>query len=326
MELSAALREMVEAALSGVPLADLQRASNRLTERYRSETRDGALHLSDDLSARAYLAARMPATYAAIRASLAFVAELLPDFSPVSMLDVGAGPGTAVIAASDCWTGIAEAELIEASPAIRKWGEAFVSKLPLDSVRWRADDLALARPAQKFDLVTLGYLLDELSQDAITALIARLWDATAGMIIVIEPGTPAGWSRILDVRKQLIGFGAHLVAPCPHALACPLVSPDWCHFSRRVQRSRMHRRVKSADVPWEDEKFIYLAAAREPGLQPLARVIAPPVLRGGIASLTLCNQDGTRTRPLLSRRDGKSFAQARRLDWGDAIFPSDSSA
>jgi ribosomal protein RSM22 (predicted rRNA methylase) len=325
MELSAAFREMVEAALSGVPLADLQRASERLTERYRSEIRDGGLHLSDDLSARAYLAARMPATYATIRASLASAAELIPDFKPRNMLDIGAGPGTAVIAANDCWPGIADAELIEASPAIRKWGEAFVSRLPLDNVRWHGGDLASIKPARKFDLVTLGYLLDELPQNLIAVLIARLWDATAGMLIAVEPGTPGGWSRILAVRERLIGLGAHLAAPCPHALACPLVPPDWCHFSRRVQRSRMHRRVKSAEVPWEDEKYIYLAASRIPVLQPQARVIAPPVLRGGTVTLTLCNRDGSRTRPLLSRRDGRRFAQARRLDWGDAIFPSDSS-
>ena len=70
MEIPASLREAVEAALEGVPLDQLRKASDRLTARYRSETRDGALHLADDLAARAYLAVRMPATYAAIRALL----------------------------------------------------------------------------------------------------------------------------------------------------------------------------------------------------------------------------------------------------------------
>ena len=130
----------------------------------------------------------------------------------------------------------------------------------------------------------------------------------------------------MQVRETLIALGAHIVAPCPHALACPVAAPDWCHFSRRVARSRMHRRIKSADVPWEDEKFIYLAASRDPAPQPKARVIARPQIRGGTVKLTLCNRDGTRTEPLLSRRDGVRYAQARRLDWGDAIMPSDSSA
>ena len=88
----------------------------------------------------------------------------------------------------------------------------------------------------------------------------------------------------------------------------------------------MHRRIKSADVPWEDEKFIYLAASREPASEPQARVIARPQLRGGTVTLTLCNRDGTWTQPLLSKRDRARYAQARRLDWGDAIMPADFSA
>ena len=326
MELPAALRDAVEAALEGVPLADLQKASERLTRRYRGEIRDGARHLVDDLAARAYLAVRMPATYAAIRASFAAAAQLRPDFIPRSVLDIGAGPGTAVFAARDCWPGVTDAELIEASPAIRHWGERLLPLLSLERARWQAQDVIAAKTERRHDLVVLGYLLDELPQAAIAPLIARLWDATAGMLIAVEPGTPAGWARILAVRDKLIGLGAQIAAPCPHALACPVAAPDWCHFSRRVARSRMHRRIKSADVPWEDEKFIYLAASRDPGETPQARVIAHPQIRGGTVTLTLCNGDGTRTQPLLSKRARARSAQARRLDWGDAIMPADSSA
>ncbi len=324
------MREAVEAALEGVPLDDLRKASDRLTARYRSETRDGALHLADDLAARAYLAVRMPATYAAIRASFAAAAQLRPDFAPRTVLDVGAGPGTALFAARDCWPGIADAELVEASPAIRLWGERLLPLLALQHVRWTARDVTRDSAKDKVepphDLVVLAYLLDELPPGALAPLIERLWDVTAGMLIAVEPGTPAGWSRILQVRERLLGLGAHIAAPCPHALACPVAAPDWCHFSRRVARSRMHRRIKSADVPWEDEKFIYLAASRQPAPPPEARVIARPQIRGGTVTVTLCNRDGTRTQPLLSRRDGMRYAQSRRLDWGDAIMPADSSA
>ena len=166
MDLSASLREAVDAALEGVPLDELRRASDRLTVRYRSETRDGALHIADDLAARAYLAVRMPATYAAIRASLAAAAQLRPDFAPRTMLDVGAGPGTAVFAARDCWTSVANAELVEASPAIRHWGERLLPLLSLESVNWSARDLTRdignAKTEPAHDLVVLAYLLDEL--------------------------------------------------------------------------------------------------------------------------------------------------------------------
>ncbi len=93
MELPSLLRQAVDASLEGVALADLKRASEVLSRRYRAETRDGRLHISDELAAKAYLAARLPATYAAVRASLESVAEMCPDFTPATMLDVGCGPG-----------------------------------------------------------------------------------------------------------------------------------------------------------------------------------------------------------------------------------------
>lgn len=320
MQLPAALQKAVETALEGVQLADLQAAAERLSARYRNETRDGRAHILDDLSARAYLAVRMPATYAAVRASLDAVAQLRPDFAPQSVLDAGAGPGTAVFAAHDCWPGLVDATLIENSAAIRRWGESFLASLSLTRAEWLAHDVATASlPQARYDLVLLGYVLDELAPDVREPVVERLWQITRDTLVIVEPGTPAGWSRILSARDRLIAAGAHLVAPCPHALACPLGSPDWCHFARRVARSRMHRRIKSADVPWEDEKFIYIAASCHPATPVQARVIAPVQVRGGTVSLKLCEQTGLARQRLLSRRDSERFRQARRLAWGDCV-------
>jgi ribosomal protein RSM22 (predicted rRNA methylase) len=330
MELPPQIRAAIDKALEGVPLADLQAAAERLSTRYRSETRDGRAHLSDDLASRAYLAVRMPATYAAVRASLDAVAALRPDFAPKSLLDAGAGPGTALFAAYDCWPGLSEATLVESSPAIRKWGEVLLSAFPLHRMDWLAADLASNGSAQSpHDLVLLTYVLDELTPAKIGPLIDRLWQSTGDTIVVVEPGTPSGWSRILAVRDRLIAAGAHLLAPCPHALACPLRAPDWCHFSRRVARSRMHRRIKSADVPWEDEKFVYIAASRHPAPSVSARVIAPVQVKGGTVSLKLCEKTGQARQRMLSKRDGEAFRRARRLAWGDCVgehatIPSDS--
>ena len=102
MELPVLLRQVIDQALEGVPLADLTRAAALLSQRYRGETRDGRLHLSDDLAARAYLATRLPATYAAIRMAMNELAQRRPDFEPRTLLDVGAGPGTVLWASSDC--------------------------------------------------------------------------------------------------------------------------------------------------------------------------------------------------------------------------------
>ena len=324
MELPSALRAAVDQALEGISTAEIAKAAEVLSQRYRSETRDGQYHLGDDIAARAYLAVRMPATYAAIRASMSALAKLRPDFAPRTMLDVGAGPGSALWAAADCWSGIDDALLIEGSAAIRAYGVRLGKHLPVERVAWRSHDVVAALPdITPRDLVTLAYVLDELDPLARDPLVDRLWSLTAGTLLIVEPGTPAGWQRILHARARLIAAGAHLAAPCPHASLCPLAAPDWCHFSRRVARSRMHLRVKDADVPWEDEKFVYIAASRHGGAAAEARVIAQPRASKGLVSLKLCQSNGTAAEKIVTRRDGGAFKVARRLHWGDAAtFPT----
>jgi ribosomal protein RSM22 (predicted rRNA methylase) len=316
MELPPALRQAVDAALEGVSTRDLAAASASLSQRYRGEVRDGRLHVSDDLIARAYLAARLPATYAAIRAVLDAVAEARPEFAPRRLLDFGAGPGTALWAARDCWSDLESATLIEASAAMRKFGAAFAPASGVVQVDWRTD----APTVGEADLVTLAYVLDELDPAPRTALVQQLWSFTTDTLLIIEPGTPAGWQRILDARDLLLKQGAQMIAPCPHRDACPLIAPDWCHFARRVSRSRAHLQAKGAEVPWEDEKFSYLAVARNSAVLPVARVIAPPRAGSGKVALKLCEQDGAARQVVISRREGERYKRAKRLGWGDAFL------
>ncbi|SFT67782.1 small ribosomal subunit Rsm22 family protein [Mesorhizobium sp. YR577] len=321
MELPAPLRQAVDQVLEGIPLPKLKQAADTLSRRYRAETRDGRLHLSDDLAAKAYLATRLPATFAAVRASMEMVAESLPDFSPKTLLDVGAGPGTAFWAARDCWDGLEEAVLVETSPSIRAVGAGLAGHATPTIARYVAADVSGGlRDLQPVDLVTLAYVLDELDPAKIDPLIDRLWSLTTGTLVIVEPGTPAGWQRILRVRARLIEAGAHLAAPCPHQVACPLVTPDWCHFSRRVARSRLHRLAKGGEVPWEDEKYIFVAASRVPADGPDARVLAPPQASSGMVRLKLCEADGSVGERLITRREGAAFKSARKLDWGDGMW------
>lgn len=322
MELPPDLRQAVDAVLAGTPLGALREAADRLSARYRAELRDGRLHLSAELAVKAYLAARLPATYAATRASLAAAAQARPDFSPTSLLDVGAGPGSALWAAHECWPGLEAATLLEAGDAVRRMGEILAEGRLSVRAEWIAGDagkdLGALAPA---DLVTLAYVLDELPPASIGPLALKLWALTKDVLVVVEPGTPAGWRRILEVRAVLIGAGAHILAPCPHAEACPLAAPDWCHFAERVARSRLHRMTKRGEVPWEDEKSIFIAASRTPGVLPEARVLAPPRKASGRIDLKLCLAAGGSANATVTRRDGETYRRARRLGWGDALMP-----
>ncbi|MGP2491858.1 small ribosomal subunit Rsm22 family protein [Mesorhizobium sp. PUT5] len=324
MELPAALRQGVDRMLEGVPLPDLKKAARTLSDRYRAETRDGRLHMGSDMAAKAYLATRLPATYAAVRAALEAVAEARPDFSPKTLLDIGAGPGTMLWAAADRWPGLEEAMLLEASEPARKIGKTLADAMSA-KVEWIPGDATLDLDGIKSaDLVTVAYVLDELAPAALPKLVERLWALAGETLIIVEPGTPAGWQRILAARTQLVEAGGHIAAPCPHHGSCPLVEPDWCHFSRRVTRSRLHRLAKDAEVPWEDEKFAYVAVSHRPmasGTALPARVLAPPRAGSGKVELKLCRPDGSAGTQLFSRRDGDTFRAARRCDWGDTLPP-----
>jgi ribosomal protein RSM22 (predicted rRNA methylase) len=318
MELPPALRHAVDQALEGVSTAQLASATQALSQRYRNEVRDGRLHLSDQLAAQAYIATRMPATFAAIHASLASAAERLPDFAPTTLLDIGAGPGTALWAAQSVWPNLQSATLVETSPAIRAVGQKLAAASGLPHITWTdADIRRSAINASGADVVTLAYVLDELDPADRKRLVADLWSYTRGLLVIVEPGTTTGWRRILDARDQLIGAGAHIIAPCPHAHACPITAPDWCHFSARVARSRIHRLAKGGEVPWEDEKFAWLAVSRAHASRSAARVLSPPLSATGRVELKLCNPDGSAANRLVTKREGDAFKRARRVDWGD---------
>ncbi|RUX46362.1 methyltransferase type 11 [Mesorhizobium sp. M4A.F.Ca.ET.050.02.1.1] len=320
MELPAPLRQGVERLLENVPLQALKQAARTLSDRYRAELRDGRLHMAEDMAVKAYLATRLPATYAAVRASLDALAEARPDFQPRTLLDIGAGPGTMLWATLDLWPDLAAAVMLEASAAVRKIGQSLAAEAIAARTEWLAGDATIdLADLQPADLVTAAYVLDEIVPASLPKLVGQVWQLTAGTLLIVEPGTPAGWQRILAVRQQLIEAGAHVLAPCPHEAPCPLAQPDWCHFSRRIARSRLHRLAKDADVPWEDEKFIYIAASRRPAPARPARVIAPPKAGSGKVMLKLCVPDGNAGETLFSKRDGDAFRVARRLDWGDSL-------
>jgi ribosomal protein RSM22 (predicted rRNA methylase) len=320
MEMPLPLRRAIDRALNGVALADLAVSAAELSQRYRGQRRDGRFYVVSDRDALAYLAVRLPATYAAVRASLAAIADVRPDFAPQTALDVGAGPGTAVWAAADCWPALADALLIEASPIFRACGEQLAADALRPQITWRLADVAAdAIDCAPRDLVTAAYVLNELAPDVQRKVLRQLWRATADMLVVVEPGTPAGWQRVLAARNQLIADGACVIAPCPHADTCPLQPPDWCHFAARVARSRAHRQAKGAEVPWEDEKFSYVAVSRQPAPAAAARVIARPRKASGRVTLKLCRPDGAAGDQLFSRRDGAPFKRAWRSDWGSSL-------
>jgi ribosomal protein RSM22 (predicted rRNA methylase) len=315
-DLPSDLKAALERAAFGVSRSEAARRAAAISRAYRG---GGSSRLITDAGdALAYALTRMPATYAAAAACLDAARTALPDFAPASLLDVGAGPGTATFAAAEAFSSLSAFALIDANPALRD----LALRLAAGTARLQQADyrlggahteLAAAKPA---DLVVASYVLAELPPDAAAALLERMWARTTGILLLVEPGTPDGWRRILAARTQLASQGGHIAAPCPHDDTCPLAAPDWCHFSQRLSRSRDHKQVKQADAPFEDEKFAYVAMTRLALPQRKARVLAPPILTKAAITAELCTPDGTTTL-IAPRRDKLAYAAARRLRWGD---------
>ncbi|HEY8014239.1 MAG TPA: small ribosomal subunit Rsm22 family protein, partial [Dongiaceae bacterium] len=79
------------------------------------------------------------------------------------------------------------------------------------------------------------------------------------------------------------------------------------------------RQVKTAELSWEDEKFIYLAVSRLPAALPDARVLARPRAGKGHVRLKLCLATGNAEERVISRREGALYKNARGLAWGDVV-------
>jgi ribosomal protein RSM22 (predicted rRNA methylase) len=302
------LRDALDRLLEAVPPKRLTESTQRLIAEYRSGRPADEPLLRTMVDATAYAAYRMPATHAAVAAVL----KQLP-LRPQSLLDVGGGSGAATWAALDAFPTLTDLTVLDQVPEALKLGERMLPR-----ATWR--QWRLGEPLDTADLVLVSYVLGELTPEAQHTLVEQAGAAARQAVVLVEPGTPLGYHRILDARERLIAAGWTVAAPCPHQQACGMTGRDWCHFSARVNRSALHRRLKEAELGYEDEKFSYVALTRAAAHGP-GRVVRHPVFRKGLVTLQVCNPDTTVGPTLVSKREGVTYKAARDAEWGDQWPP-----
>ncbi|GGS26734.1 rRNA methyltransferase [Streptomyces humidus] len=326
MNLSASAAETLRAALGdlldGLPPKQAAQAVDRLIASYRGATPTDAPILRDRADVAAYAAYRMPATFEAVRSALEAFADAAPDWTPGSHVDVGGGTGAATWAVSATWAGTRPVTVLDwAEPALALGREVAAAHPPLRDVRWQRARVNASLVLESTDLVTVSYVLNELAAPDRAALVDAAASA-AQAVVIVEPGTPDGYARVIEARDRLIAAGFRVAAPCPHSAACPIEpGSDWCHFSARVSRSSLHRQVKGGSLPYEDEKFSYVAAARFPVSPAPTRVVRRPQIRKGQVLLDLCETEERLSRTTVTKRHGELYRAARDADWGDAWPP-----
>ncbi len=317
MELPIEFRNITEELAAGIPVKKLISAADTISERYRSEAASGKPLITNDTEAAAYAIVRMPATIGASGSAIQYAADRF-DGEITSVLDIGAGTGACSWAAAEIFPDIERITCLEREKSMIDFGKNLMAKggFPFEC-EWISRDITKGFDI-KADLVTASYVLNEMPDEVQEKLVSAMWNATEKMLVIIEPGTPKGFRNILKIREQLINSGANILAPCPHDNKCPLPENDWCHFTSRVSRTKLHKQLKGGDVPYEDEKFCYIAAVREECEPCNARILRHPKIESGKITLKLCTADGIGEK-IVTKKDGALFKKARKADCGDEI-------
>ncbi|WP_329121197.1 small ribosomal subunit Rsm22 family protein [Streptomyces sp. NBC_01353] len=314
------LRVALAGLLDGLPPRQAAQAVDRLIATYRGTTPTDAPVLRDRSDVAAYAAYRMPATFEAVRAALDALRDAAPAWEPATHTDIGGGTGAASWAVAEAWDSPTSTTVLDwAEPALALGRELAAGVFEAE---WRRARISGALKLDETDLVTVSYVLKELTEADRRAVVTEA-ARVAQAVVIVEPGTPDGYERIIAARTLLVEAGLTVAAPCPHSGACPIEpGADWCHFAARVSRSSLHRQVKGGSLPYEDEKFSYVAATRFPVTPTVSRVTRKPQIRKGQVLLELCGAEETGlTRETVTKRHGTLYKAARDAEWGDAWPP-----
>ncbi len=320
MEISHTLKAAIEEGCARAGIAELTRAARSISERYRTESGQGKRLLTEEVEALAYAAVRMPATYGAVSAALEYTLECFGE--PIAaVLDVGAGTGAATWAFHDAVEG-ASFTCLEREEAMIRLGSGLMAEDPeLARAEWIRHDFSAAPISRRADAVIVSYALNELSEGKRAQVLRNLWDCAEKLLLIIEPGTPEGFRQLRQARAALTALGGHVAAPCVCDGECSLPPEDWCHFTARVARSRLHKQLKGGDAPYEDEKFTFLAMSKTPCTPAPTRILRHPLKEAGRITLRLCTKDGIADRAV-TKKQGELFKRARKAGSGDA-FPEE---
>jgi hypothetical protein len=182
---------------------------------------------------------------------------------------------------------------------------------PLGTREWspsRGGPLAGLAPGRRFDLVTMGHVLNELFQgaDADARRADLLEEALAlvapgGSLLVVEPALRDTSRALLRVRDLLVARGLAVRAPCLLRGPCPALQreTDWCHAERAIEPPPLVAQVaRAAGLRKEAVKMSYLAVAprgegwAEPPPGRVFRIVSEPLPSKGRLRYMGCGPEG----------------------------------
>lgn len=319
MEIPKILENKIETEIKKITVSELKEEAKKLSYRYMNEERTGDSFIKNEIQAIAYSVIRMPATYAAITTALKHILELT-DTTIETILDVGAGTGAGAWAVRDL-INFKKIICIEKDANMQKIGMKLMSDDNiLRKTIWTNVDIVKEDIIENADLVIASYMTNEFKTEDRLKVIDKLIKATNKILLIIEPGTPEGYQIIKRIKQYCIQHNLYILAPCVSQEECKLPENDWCHSTCRIQRTKIHKILKDGNVPYEDEKFSYIAISKEKvDIRTdinLSRILRHPIIKSGFINMNLCTKEGIKN-ITISRKDSDLYKQAKKKKCGD---------
>lgn len=317
MELPIEIKRFIENKMNSLSNKELNENSRKISINYRENDRSGKSLLNKENEAIAYAISRMPATFGAVSSAIENVNKIY-NLDIKKIADFGAGTGTASIAVNEM-ENVEKINCFEREDAMIKVGKQIFKEyndLELKT-EWKKFDITKQNIEDKFDLVIASYMINEVKEENFEEVINKMWNSTEKVLIIIEPGTVQGYRNIMKAKEILINNEAKIIAPCMSE-KCKLSKEDWCNFSCRVQRSKIHKETKGGEAPYEDEKYMYIAVGKEKVANNKSRVIRHPLIYSGYVKLKLCTREGIKEETV-TKKDKEKFRIARKIKNGELI-------
>ena len=314
MKIPFELEERIEKEVENIKLSDLKDVAKNLSNRYMNEKREGQSLINKRLEVLAYSIIRMPATFCAINKALE---ETLKRYNPTieTALDIGSGTGAGE------WAILNNLNINKITCIEREEEMASLAQKLLDmhkNIIWKSQDIIKNKIEDKADLVITSYMINELQENMKEEAIKNIFESFNKIAIFVEPGTPAGFNNIKRIQKMALKNNLNILAPCTSQNECNLPEDDWCHSIIRVERNKVHKFLKDADAPYEDEKFSYIAISKEKYDNSGTRILRHPIIEKGKITLKVCH-NGKIEEMIITKKDKELFKIAKKKKCGDNI-------
>jgi len=260
---------------------------------------------------QAYVCYYLPVNYAKVRLVLRELKGFAELPAAPRVLDFGAGPGTASLAALD-ELGDPRLTLVDVVDEALDDAEFLIGHPVVRSG---------SPPGGKFDLILASNVLAELADSRPLADLLESSLEPEGYFVLIEPALPKTALRVMAWRDELVAAGYRIAAPCLGAAACPMRrQPDlWCHQDRPWNPpAGVDALDRALGFDKASLKFAYLVVTKEgrtragPGRW---RVVSNLHRSHGKAWAWLCGtKEGLVRAELLTRHRLSAFEHARRGD------------